>query len=140
MRRTKHKILSVSILAFFLCLLLFETTFYQYRSGRETAGMQQTAQEMTGPRAGLRLVEQFQAKQTLNVRETIKGMERVSTAVLRIVSFVIAAILLASFLFEIKKREQEQSMCRFQTFFQSLLNILHRRDGKKGDFFWCNCG
>lgn len=139
MRQQRKKVLSIFVMLFFLCLLLCETTYYHYESGSIVQSSGKGESKLRNPDTILALAGQFQAGQTLNSRDTLAHIERKMPERVRIGSMFLFLAVLASFVIETKKGEQEQSLCQFQTFFENLLNILHRQDGKKDDFFLCSC-
>lgn len=134
MRQPRNKAYSAILVLFFLCLLLGETTYYQYKSGNDVCSQKFTEPEMKKVDSVLTLVEQYQTRHTLNSRTILAHIERKMPAGIRagVVFLVLSA--LAAFVIETKRWEQEQSLCQFQTFFQILLNVLHMRDGKKHNF------
>lgn len=138
MRQQRKRVVSVLIMLFFLCLLLGETTYYQYKAVHNVPSQNQTETVVKTPDSVLHLIEQFQPRQTLNSRAILSHLLRNMPERLRVGAAFLVLIILAAFTIEIKRWEQEQSSCQFQTFFQNILNILHRWDGKKDVLFLCN--
>lgn len=135
MRQRKKMLLNVFVMLFFVCLLLCETIYYQFECGTFAFSAVRTESEIGSTETILTLMEHVLPRPTLNSRTTLAYLERNMPDRVRFESMILFLIALASFLIETKKGQQEYSLCRFQTFFQSILNILHRRDGKKDDFF-----
>lgn len=139
MSKQRSRALSICIMLLFLSFLLCETTYYEYQSGRALQSGSQTMVEVRSADTVLSLVEQFLPRRTLDSSSILADLGRSASERERIGAVFLFLIALASFVIEARKGQQEQSLCQFQTFFQSLLNILHRRDGKKGGFFLCCC-
>lgn len=138
MRQQRKRVVSVLVMLFFLCLLLGETTYYQYKAVSNVPPQNQTETVVKTPDSVLHLIEQFQPRQTLNSRAILSHLLRNMPERLRVGAAFLVLIILAAFTIEIKRWEQEQSSCQFQTYFQNILNILHRWDGKKDVLFLCN--
>lgn len=139
MKGREKKTFSIFVLVFFLCLFLFETTFYQYEKGNSVAENCVGEEKIANPEAQLSLIEQFQVKTTLNSTVMLVHMQKAANTGIHIVETFFVFVILAAFIISVHRRQQASTQRAYQTNIQNILYVLYRQDGKKDILFMCSC-